>query len=147
MVTSVGELVELDRQECLELLARNRIGRLSVNVGGGAPAIRPVNYVFDERSQSIVFRSDRGSKLFGMVTSGRAAFEVDSIDPARQIGWSVIVVGTAEEIRDRFELRRLERAGLELWTSGPKSHWLRIRTQVVTGRRIRADAQASAADQ
>jgi nitroimidazol reductase NimA-like FMN-containing flavoprotein (pyridoxamine 5'-phosphate oxidase superfamily) len=143
----VGELVVLDREECLALLARNQIGRLSVNVGGGAPAIRPVNYVFDERSQSIIFRSDHGSKLFGLATSGRAAFEVDGIDPVRQTGWSVIVVGVAQEIRDRFELRRLERAGLEPWASGPKSHWLRIRTQLVSGRRIVGDTQRVAADQ
>lgn len=143
----MGELVELDRAECLRLISCNSFGRLAVNVGGSAPAIRPVNYVYDQRSQSIVFRSDYGSKLFGLATSGRAAFEIDSVDPVTHTGWSVIVVGVAEEIRSPFELRRLERVGVEPWTAGPKSHWLRIRTQLVTGRRILAGSGSATADQ
>jgi hypothetical protein len=59
----------------------------------------------------------------------------------------VIVTGVAEEIHDRFELRRLDRAGLESWAAGPKAHWLRIRTQMVTGRRIMADQRSAPADQ
>jgi nitroimidazol reductase NimA-like FMN-containing flavoprotein (pyridoxamine 5'-phosphate oxidase superfamily) len=139
--------VELSREECLDLLAVGGVGRLAVNVGGSAPAIRPINYLFDERSQSIVFRSDYGSKLFGLITSRKAAFEVDAIHSATRSGWSVIVIGVAEEIRDPFELRRLARAGLEPWAAGPKAHWLRIRTQLVTGRRIEAEAPRAAADQ
>jgi uncharacterized protein len=143
----MAELLQLDRAECLRLLACHNFGRLAVNVGGSAPAIRPLNYVYDERSQSIVFRSDYGSKVFGLATTGKAAFEIDGVDPARRTGWSVIVVGVAEEVRNHFELRRLERAGLDSWTPGAKQHWLRIRTQLITGRRLVASQQSMAADQ
>ena len=143
----MGELLELSREECLQLLATGNFGRLAVNVGGAAPAIRPINYIWDERSQSIIFRSGYGSKLFGFVTSRKAAFEIDGVEPATRTGWSVIVTGAAEEIRDGFELRRLERAGLESWAPGGKPHWLRLRTRMVTGRRITADQLRAAADQ
>lgn len=133
----------MNRAECLRLLASNTFGRLSVNIGRGAPAIRPVNYVFDERSQSIVFQSDPGSKLFGLVTSGRAAFEIDGVDETTQTGWSVIAAGRAEEITNPFERRRLERLAAAPWAPGPKSHWLRIRINLVTGRRIDAPRPAA----
>ena len=143
----MAEVLELDRSECLRLLACHSFGRLAVNVGGSAPAIRPLNYMFDERSQSIVFCSDYGSKVFGLAIARKAAFEIDGVDPTRRTGWSVIVVGVAEEILNPPELRRLQRAGVDSWTPGPKRHWLRIRTQMVTGRRVVAAAQTVAADQ
>jgi hypothetical protein len=46
-------MLELSREECLRLLASHSFGRLAVNMGEGAPLIRPVNYVFDEPSQSV----------------------------------------------------------------------------------------------
>jgi nitroimidazol reductase NimA-like FMN-containing flavoprotein (pyridoxamine 5'-phosphate oxidase superfamily) len=49
-----SQLVELDRDECLRLLAATSLGRLAVNVQGWAPVIRPVNYFFDQSSQSLV---------------------------------------------------------------------------------------------
>lgn len=132
----MAEMQRLTRSDCFQLLAGNRFGRLAVNIGGTAPAIRPVNYVLDERSQSIVFRTDYGSKLFGLLTSGKAAFEIDGVDHASQTGWSVIVVGVTEEIVNPLEVRRLEHGGLEPWAPGPKPCWMRIRAQTVSGRRI-----------
>jgi Pyridoxamine 5'-phosphate oxidase len=58
-------------------------------VGEGAPTIRPTNYLFDEPSQLIVFRTAYGSKLQGLLTSAKAAFEIDGIDPEQHTGWSV----------------------------------------------------------
>ena len=134
----MSELRELEREECLELLRRSTFGRLAVDAGAGAPAIRPVNYVFDEDSQSIVFRTAYGSKLQAMLRGRRAAFEIDGVDPVQRTGWSVVVVGAAEQITVESELRRLEGAGVEPWASGPKPHWMRIRATQVSGRRIGA---------
>lgn len=61
---------------------------------------RPVNYAFDERTQSVVFRSALGSKLREGLSSGTAAFEIDGTDPVERAGWSVIIVGEAEEVTD-----------------------------------------------
>ena len=44
----------LSDEECRDLLARSPIGRIAVHLVGHAPAIFPINYVFDEHH--IVFR-------------------------------------------------------------------------------------------
>ena len=133
-----AEVVELDHAECLRLLAATSLGRLAVNVEGWPPVIRPVNYVFDESSQSIVFRSARGSKLTAVLLSTEAAFEIDGTDPDADGGWSVIVIGTAEEVTQPTEVARLGRLGLRPLAPGDKPHWIRIRSTVVSGRRIAA---------
>ena len=130
------EVVELDHDECLRLLATTTLGRLAVNVEGWPPVIRPVNYVFDESSQSIVFRSARGSKLTAVLLSSEAAFEIDGTDPGADSGWSVIVVGRAEEVTQASEIARLGQLGLRPLAPGDKPHWIRIRSTVVSGRRI-----------
>ena len=129
-------LVELDRDERLRLLAATSLGRLAVNVEGWAPVIRPVNYVFDESSQSVVFRSGEGSKLTALVTAGEAAFEIDGVEPDARTAWSVIVTGVAEEVTNAADVHRLEQLGLHSSAPGEKPHWLRIRATVVSGRRF-----------
>lgn len=130
------ELQHIERSECLGLLASHRFGRLAVNVSGRAPAIRPVNYIFDAPSQSIVFRTAVGSKLHGMLVSEQAAFEIDGLDPPSRTGWSVVVTGVTEEVVNPLERRRLERLPLDPWAPGDKPHWIRLRVWTVSGRRI-----------
>lgn len=132
----MAELQPIDRGDCLQLLSAHRFGRVAVNVSGQAPLIRPVNYLFDERSQAIVFRTAAGSKLYGLLASRKAAFEIDGIDLQSRTGWSVVVRGIAEEIIDPGELRRLERLPLDPWATGDMPHFIRIRAWTVTGRKI-----------
>jgi uncharacterized protein len=130
---------ELDRDDCLGLLAQGTIGRVVVTIGADSrPVIRPVNYVFDTVSQSIVFRSAPGSKLYALLHATTAFFEVDDFDVERRTGWSVIIEGVTEPVTDVMELRRLERLGLQGWVTGPQSRWIRIRARTVSGRRIGA---------
>jgi nitroimidazol reductase NimA-like FMN-containing flavoprotein (pyridoxamine 5'-phosphate oxidase superfamily) len=131
-------MIELERDECIDLLARTSVGRLAVSPADWRtpPVIRPVTYVFDRASRSVVFRSARGSKLTALVLSGQAAFEIDGTDGAARTGWSVIVQGAVEEVKARAELHRLERLELHPWAPGEKPHWLRLRATVVSGRRI-----------
>lgn len=129
-----SDVLMLSREECMQLLASHRFGRLAVSMD--SPVIRPVNYIFDERSQSVAFRTAEGSKFHAMLINGNAAFEIDGIDPASRTGWSVIIVGMTEEVTSPSELRRLDRLGLETWTPGRKAHWMRIRAWTVSGRRI-----------
>jgi uncharacterized protein len=131
-------LEELDRAECFRLLASATLGRVAVAVPDWSfPVIRPVNYVFDESINAVVFRSMRGSKLAALLLSHAAAFEVDGADDALKEGWSVIVAGRVEQIERPRDLDRAERLGVEPWAPGAKPHWFLIRTEMVTGRRIR----------
>ena len=122
-----AHLVELEREECLRLLASTTLGRIAVNAPGWPPVIRPVTYAFDQRSQSVVFGSAEGSKLTTLLRSERAAFEIDGLDaPGR--GWSVIVVGPVEEITIAAERERLGATA--------HRHLMRLRATVVSGRRL-----------
>ena len=132
-----SEMRDLSREECLELLADGGVGRLAVS-GKDAPVIRPVNYVFDQPSQSVVFRSAPGSKFYALLRQSAAAFEVDGVDEAAHTGWSVVVVGATEEVTNPTDVRRLEGLGLAQWVPGDERHWVRIRAWTVSGRRITA---------
>jgi uncharacterized protein len=130
---------ELTRAECLNLLATGSIGRVAVTIGARSrPMIRPVNYVFDTVSQSVVFRSTPGSKLYALLHSTTACFEADDIDVAARTGWSVIIEGVTEPVRDATELRRLGHLALHSWVAGPESQLIRIRARTVSGRRVSA---------
>ena len=129
-------VVELPREECLDLLATHNFGRLTVVLGNGAPVIRPVNYVFDRASQSVVFRTARGSKLHALLHAGKATFEIDEVDESSRTGWSVIIEGVTAEVRHPSDIARLDNLRLQSWEPGTKPHWVRIRARRVSGRRI-----------
>jgi uncharacterized protein len=132
----VVEFAEIGRDRCLQMLAAASGGVGRVAVSGSPPLIRPVNFAFDERTQSVVFRSTLGSRLRDGLGSGTAAFEIDGADRVERTGWSVIIVGEAEEVTDPAEIGRLEGFELEPWAPGPRTHWVRIRATSASGRRI-----------
>lgn len=131
-----GPLIELSREECIALLRSVPVGRLALSTRDGTPIIRPVNFGYDERSQSVVFRTAAGSKLHALLHSRKAAFEVDGFDAEARSGWSVIVLGAPEDVTAPAEVRRLESLGVEPWAAGEKPNWVRIRARTVSGRRI-----------
>jgi len=139
-VNADREMDELSRDECLQLLATHGIGRIAVNLSDGPPVIRPVNYLFDPVTQSVVIRMAPGSKFHALLRETHAAFEIDGIDRRTRTGWSVIIRGICEEVVDRRQLRRLQEVGLEPWAPGDKPHWVRIRAWTVSGRRITGPA-------
>lgn len=126
------ELHAIDRDECLHILASHHLGRLAVSIQD-QPVIFPVNYALDGRS--IVFRTDRGTKLYG-ACNRPVAFEVDGIEGGD--GWSVLVIGTAELVEAADEIVRLQKLSLGPWNPGPKEYWVRIRSGAITGRRFAA---------
>lgn len=129
-------LLELPREESLRLLAAHGIGRVVVATSAGRPVIRPVNYVFDPVTQSVVFRTSPGSKLYALRHRRHASFEIDGVDEGPRAAWSVIVSGVTSEITDARELRRLAGLGLSSWAPGPMPHVVRIRAWTVSGRRV-----------
>ena len=78
----------------------------------------------------------RGSKFTARLLSGQAAFEIDGIEPATETGWSVTVEGPIEEFKNSAEIHRLERLRLHSWAPREKPHWIRVRADLVSGRRI-----------
>ena len=125
----------LDRDECWKLIAHCPIGRVAIVSMSGRPLMFPVNFVLD--GGAVVFRTDAGTKLYG-ARRGPIAFECDGIDSVYHTGWSVLATGNAEEVENGAELARLARLPLGPWGPGPKSTWLRLRPQMLTGRRIPA---------
>lgn len=134
-------MLELSREACLDRLASHHFGRLAVCTRSGPPLIRPVNYRFDEASQSVVFQTAPGSKFHALLRSAQAAFEIDGIDEHSQTGWSVIIHGVTGEITNRSEIRRLDALQLEPWAPGHRPHWFHIRAWTVSGRQIVVDSQ------
>lgn len=126
---------ELSPDECMALLASHSIGRLA-GVVDGRPFVFPVNYMVD--GDTVVFRTSPGTKLAG-AGLGPVAFEVDTVDEERRIGWSVIVQGTGTEITDALDRRSeaLRQLELEPWVPGEKAHWVAIQADSITGRRLR----------
>jgi len=131
------KLIALSRTECLALLAATDFGRVVLSAGPSqVPLIRPVNYRFDEPSQSIVFRTLEGSKFHTLARSTRACFEIDGHDPESESGWSVIVIGTTEMITRPADVDRVTRLDVRSWPDGQGAHWMRIRARAVSGRRL-----------
>jgi uncharacterized protein len=125
----------LGADECLRLLNEHpaRVGRVAV--AGPRPMIFPVNYQVD--GDSIVFRTDPGSKLDAAVRNEFVAFEVDWVDPSWEVGWSVLIRAQAKEVVDPDELARLRRLPLRAWAPGERDHYVRIFPEIISGRRIR----------
>jgi nitroimidazol reductase NimA-like FMN-containing flavoprotein (pyridoxamine 5'-phosphate oxidase superfamily) len=121
----------LERDECMRLLEHSTIGRIAVVVDG-RPFIFPVNFAVE--GATVVLRTDPGTKLHG-ARSGPVAFECDGTETMYHGGWSVLITGVAEEAHDA-DLLHLRHVRLGPWGPGPKSTWLRIRPETISGRRL-----------
>jgi nitroimidazol reductase NimA-like FMN-containing flavoprotein (pyridoxamine 5'-phosphate oxidase superfamily) len=119
--------------ECRDLLASAEIGRVIVSIDA-LPAALPVNHwLIDD---TIVFRTAPGTKLTAALNHTVVGFEVDEIDPATRSGWSVLVIGTSNVVSDPAEIARLDRAGLRSWAPVAAPHYVQIRIQRISGRRL-----------
>lgn len=123
----------LDRPECLALLRSVPLGRI-VFTDRALPAVQPVNFTVAEGN--VVIRTSAGSKLAAAARRAVVAFEVDEYDAATRTGWSVVIVGQAELVSDPRELEVLETLPLETWAPGLRNHFIRIRPEIMTGRKI-----------
>lgn len=131
----------LEERECLELLGRSSIGRVAVSIGA-VPAVFPVNFaVLDD---VIVFRTSDGTKLDAAMRKSVVAFEVDDVDPLYHEGWSVLVVGIADELRDPELLEAAENLPLVPWAEGPHEHLVAVIPKLISGRRILNRSTAAA---
>lgn len=136
--TSPGpHLEEMDREECLRLLATGQVGRVAFNDGEG-PAVVPVNYTVD--GESVVFRTTFGGRINRSLTTlvegadVRIAFEVDHLNEDRREGWSVMVRGGAHHLSAE-EVAQVPRP--DAWAGGERESHFRITPRQISGRRVR----------
>lgn len=124
----------LSREECVEALQATAIGRVVTTVGAEhRPLVRPVSYVFDDQTKSVMFHSTPGAKLHALLDRRDACFEIDGGSDGAL--WSVIVRGRVETEDRPREIARLERLGLSPALSiPPDGRWVRVRCEVITGR-------------
>jgi nitroimidazol reductase NimA-like FMN-containing flavoprotein (pyridoxamine 5'-phosphate oxidase superfamily) len=126
----------IPHKECLVLLAGQKVGRLGFVVDG-QPMILPVNYAM--HGDIVVFRTGDGS-LLTAAHATKVAFEVDDVDAGAGSGWSVVVQGVTEEIPetgDWFDETLRAKAG-PTWIPAPTDHCVRIKPNVISGRRLRS---------
>lgn len=132
----------IDRDECVHLLQSDDTGRVAV-VDAGHPVIFPVNYAMD--GETIVFRTAEGTKLDATLRGGPVAFEIDDTDRHTRTGWSVIVTGWARVVSTPGRAEELEKLALQPWSSHRKDNWVEIHPERISGRRIVAVADDTAA--
>jgi nitroimidazol reductase NimA-like FMN-containing flavoprotein (pyridoxamine 5'-phosphate oxidase superfamily) len=138
-VTTFG-LEVLSAEECLSLLGGQSMGRVAV-WSGEHPAVLPVLYgMLDD---DVVFRTGPGEKLIAAALGQQVVFEIDAVEPATHSGWSVNVVARAERVVNPQELERAEQLGLEPWAGDYRDQFVRLRTQQLSGRRIRHQSAPS----
>ncbi|OBI76191.1 pyridoxamine 5'-phosphate oxidase family protein [Mycobacterium sp. E740] len=133
-MTKGQELETLNRRQCLDLLQAVRVGRL-VFTEDALPAVQPVN--FRLWHDDVVIRVAGGPKLAAATDNQVVAFQADELDADLRTGWSVTVVGHAEPITAVDQLVELAGTFLQPWVEGRRDHFVRIRTEKMTGRRFR----------
>ncbi|WP_084965765.1 helix-turn-helix domain-containing protein [Thermoactinospora rubra] len=131
-------LRELDRAECLRLIAPGGIGRVAFG-GPGGPVVFPVNYTVHEGG--IVFRTRYGGAMEEQLRTGLEgvdviiAFQVDRLDEARREGWSVLVQGPAHLVPPE-EAASVAGVHVTPWAGGERDLFIRVTPGRVTGRRV-----------
>jgi nitroimidazol reductase NimA-like FMN-containing flavoprotein (pyridoxamine 5'-phosphate oxidase superfamily) len=134
---SEQELEILDPATCLDLLGTVDVGRCAWVGGDGRVVVLPVNFAIEDGD--IIFRSAHGAKLAAARGGQRFSFEGDDVEPALHTGWSVLVTGHATEVTDPEEAGRLAQL-VHPWARDERANVVRLRTEQVTGRRLRVHA-------
>ncbi|UMG91901.1 pyridoxamine 5'-phosphate oxidase family protein [Nocardioides sp. TF02-7] len=123
---------DLDRDECLALLRAGDVGRIAF-VDDSGPDILPVNYAV--QGEDVLVTTSSYGVIARAATGARVAFEVDELDAFTRSGWSVVVRGPAERAA-QFELSADLDERPSPWADGVRTYTIRIRPEVVTGRRL-----------
>jgi hypothetical protein len=126
-------LIELDRAECMELLAAKSVGRIAYASDTGA-RILPVNYILVE--DSVIFRTVPAGEIFNHALNSICAFEIDETDEFFESGWSVVAVGRLQlATEDDFARMRYGKLP-EPWARGSRWMFVRLPCEQVSGRRV-----------
>jgi hypothetical protein len=121
---------EIRVEECLEMLRRSKVGRISLVVEG-FPVILPVNYrlVETEDGTWLFLRTRAGTTIDRL--AAQVGFQIDWVDVHTQQGWSVLVQGRLRHV----EVDESSDIELESWASD-RDTWLVIEPLTISGRRL-----------
>jgi uncharacterized protein len=124
--------IELDRAECMQLLATQSVGRVAYATDAGA-RILPVNYVLG--ADCVIFRTVPDGEIFRYALNSTCAFEIDETNEFFESGWSVVAVGRLQlATEDDFAQMRYGRLP-EPW-AGNRWMFVRLPCEHVSGRRV-----------
>ncbi|MGI5121840.1 helix-turn-helix domain-containing protein [Marinactinospora thermotolerans] len=128
-------LCELDRSQCMELIAQGGVGRVAFCVPGErSPMVLPVNFAVV--GGAVVFRT-RSDGLISRHLGEEVTFEVDRLDTVSSTGWSVVVRGPARRLTDPGRVERVRsQVQLRSWAGGRREAYVEITAERVTGRRV-----------
>ena len=136
MYSDGSALKRVTRDECLQLMASVPVGRI-IYTRQALPAVELVNFAVD--NGDIIIRTDHSGNLAAAIREAVVAFEADSLDTDRHVGWSVTAIGQSQEVTDPDETDWLDQIGLRSWAPGDRHHFIRIRPGILNGRRLSAD--------
>jgi nitroimidazol reductase NimA-like FMN-containing flavoprotein (pyridoxamine 5'-phosphate oxidase superfamily) len=125
-------LVDLSVDECWAQLETAELARIAWNAPAG-PELLPVNYV--SHDGALWIRTTAHSAIARQADESPVAIEVDTIDPATHVGWSVVVRGRAEAFYHEDQVPADVRA-LRSWPAGARPLWIQVRPEQITGRRL-----------
>ena len=136
-LTSTWQRVEpLEEAESMRMLDSVRWARCAWN-GPEGPRILPVNHwVLDG---SVFFRTALYGSLVEAANGQAVALEADELDDSLSSGWSVVVLGSAEQVEDPAEAAALFGRLGQPWAPGSRPVLVRISPSKVTGRRFLRD--------
>jgi nitroimidazol reductase NimA-like FMN-containing flavoprotein (pyridoxamine 5'-phosphate oxidase superfamily) len=122
----------LDRDTCLCLLRSVEVGRVAWANDDHEAVVLPVTFVLD--GEDVMFRTAAGAKL-DAVRAGRViSFEADDLEPALEVGWSVLLIGHAALVTETGQ-NPVEHLPLP-WDRRPKPYLIRLHTDRVSGYRL-----------
>lgn len=120
----------LNREECLERLRSEQLGRIVVRRTDDMD-IFPVNYVVDEEGR-VYLRTAEGNKLFSINLNADVLFEADDVREGH--AWSVVIKGHAEILRDLKDIHHADALPLRPWAPTLKYNYVRITPAEISGR-------------
>lgn len=98
-------VVNLDQDECQQLLATAAVGRLGFT-DGALPAIEPVSFMIHD--EEVVIPARLGTSLVSAVLGSVVAFQADSFRDDTRTGWTVTLVGPSRLISAPDAVRELD---------------------------------------
>jgi len=139
MTSEARRLEKVSPRESMRLLGTVSLGRVAFTTRA-LPAIRPVNHLVD--GDYIIIRTDAEAAITTSLRSESGsvvvAYQADMIDYAEHLGWSVTVVGLAQQVVDPDDAATYRRA-LRPWVEGEKDQVIAIHAELITGFRLVPD--------
>ncbi len=130
----MAEARELDEEHCTRLLRGGVVGRIGFPTPSGLHIV-PVNYSVVDHA--IVIRTAPYSLLGTYGPGSPVAFEVDSFDYERHLGWSVLARGHAHAVTGSDDIRHIEETWPPRpWAYGPRTLLLELPWAELSGVRL-----------